>query len=421
MAFIEDRDGPRRLLCMTGAAGSGKSALQQTTAETCGKKKFLACSFFFSASDLNRNTVDPVIPTIAYQLGRGNPVVKQLIKAAVEGDSLIFSQSLEDQITTLIVEPIEHLSSMGLDLSTLPCAVLIDALDECRGEDCQAELLTAIRKCLLVDSLPFRIFIASRPEWAIRSALEPGGELNELAYHIQLSDQYDATADIRRYLQRRLRELGLRSRDPRARSPGWFSKEDIEKLVEAASGQFIYAATVVRYLSVPRSSAVDRLKIVLNWTPKDGQSARPFEQLDLLYHGILSAAKIAYEAVDTHHERDFLLLFRAFHINATSVFADHGEKFSFVLGVEQLHSLLDLENQAEDILITDLRSLVTIRTHLDRSPGDNLILHIYHKSFSDFLVEESRSRDLFVSQSRVQMQLAKCFLQRVVRGPEWGA
>ena len=37
--WIEDHDGPLRLLCMTGAAGSGKSALQQTTAEICQKQE----------------------------------------------------------------------------------------------------------------------------------------------------------------------------------------------------------------------------------------------------------------------------------------------------------------------------------------------------------------------------------------------
>ncbi|RXW16177.1 hypothetical protein EST38_g9680 [Candolleomyces aberdarensis] len=193
VTFIENWDDPQCLLCMTGAAGSGKSALQQTTAERCGEKNTLGASFFFSATDPSRNTVDPVVPTIAYQLGSDNTGVRRFIKAAVEKDSLIFSKSLQHQITTLIVKPFEHLGGEGLDLSTLPYAILIDGLDECRGEDSQAELLTAIKECLLVDHLPFRILIASRPEWAIRTALAPGGYLHELAYHIQLSDKYDAS------------------------------------------------------------------------------------------------------------------------------------------------------------------------------------------------------------------------------------
>ena len=46
-------------------------------------------------------------------------------------------------------------------LRSLLYVILIDSLDEGRGEDHQAELLTAIRQCLLEDNLPFHVFIAS--------------------------------------------------------------------------------------------------------------------------------------------------------------------------------------------------------------------------------------------------------------------
>ena len=76
MEWMQDRTAPQRLLCMTGAAGSGKSCLQQTAAEKCGSSEILAASFFLSAQDATRNTIDPVIPTIAYQLGRENSTLK---------------------------------------------------------------------------------------------------------------------------------------------------------------------------------------------------------------------------------------------------------------------------------------------------------------------------------------------------------
>ncbi|KAJ2929527.1 hypothetical protein H1R20_g7548, partial [Candolleomyces eurysporus] len=314
MDWIKDRGGPQRLLCMTGAAGSGKSALQQTTAEICQESGILACTFFFSASDPTRNTVKQFIPTIAYQLGRTNDTLRRWIKAAVENDPLIFSKSLRTQMSALIVVPSQQCQGLGMNLTTLPYVILIDGLDECSGEDRQAELLTAIKECLLITGLPFRISIASRPEWAIRTALEPGGHLCKVAYHIQLSDQYDASADMCRYLQRRFEDIGLRISDSH-----WFAQNDIDTLVGAASGQFIYVATVYKYVSERRASPAERLKAVLTWTPHAGQIARPFETLDVLYTKILSAAKKAYEAVDTHHGRDFLLLFRAHHINHSGI------------------------------------------------------------------------------------------------------
>ncbi|RXW22174.1 hypothetical protein EST38_g3683 [Candolleomyces aberdarensis] len=341
--WIEDRESPQWLLCMTGAAGAGKSALQQTVAEYCSKSNILGSAYFFGAADPTRNTAASLVPTIAYQLGLGNLALKEHIRSAVQRDELIFSRSLQSQMKTVICGPVRRLRAEAkLDLASFGYAILIDGLDECQGEDCQAEIVMAVKECLLDDDLPFRIFIASRPEWAIHTALQPGGELDGLAYHIQLSDQYDATADIRRYLSRKLQELGLRSRDPRARSHGWFSEKDLEDLVQAASGQFVYAATVIRYLSERRSSPVDRLKIVLTWRPTGSQSARPFEKLDLLYHSILSTARTAYEAVDTHRERDFLLLFRAYHINATQGFADIDLIARFSYLNEELNAFLHL-------------------------------------------------------------------------------
>ncbi|KAJ2921849.1 hypothetical protein H1R20_g15245, partial [Candolleomyces eurysporus] len=401
MGWIVDRDGPLPLLCMTGAAGSGKSALQQTIAIECGNHDILAASFFFSATDPSRNTIKAVIPTIAYQLGRRNPILKKQIKSAVEEEPLIFSQTLQAQIFGLILNPLE---GTKMDLSCLPHAILIDGLDECMGEDRQAELLTAIEVCLLAKGLPFRIFVASRPEWAIRTALEPGGHLHKMAYHIQLSDKYDASADMRRYLQRRFEDIGLRVGNPQ-----WFNQDDIDTFVRAASGQFIYVATVYKYISERRGSPAERLKIVLTWAPHEGQMARPFEVLDTLYTNILFAAKNAYEAVDTHHGRDFLLLIRAHHINL----AGSSGMSVFPLPADTLSMLLGLGVGGEENLFSDLRSLMT----LEKNQQEDLQLRLYHKSFFDFLEEESRAKDLFVPCSRVHAHLANCAMERIIECP----
>ena len=80
-----------------------------------------------------------------------------------------------------------------------------------------------------------------------------------------------------RYLQKRFEAIGLETGDPT-----WFSKGDIKTLVKAASGQFVYVASVFRYISQRRGSPSERLKIVLTWTPDKHQKTRPFEALDRL-------------------------------------------------------------------------------------------------------------------------------------------
>ncbi|KAJ2926050.1 hypothetical protein H1R20_g11042, partial [Candolleomyces eurysporus] len=308
MDWIEDRDGPKSILCMTGAAD------------------ILAAAFFISSADPTRNTASPIVPTIAYQLGLKHDGFRNSVAAAVKHDRHIFSRSLQSQMDALIVRPFKNLRrSKQLDANTFPHAIFIDGLDECSGEpdtssrltevekrrraeDRQAELLAAIQHSIINNNLPFRVLIASRPEWAIRTALEPGGHLHEAAYHIQLSDNYDASADMRRFLRRRFEIIGLQIRDPQ-----WFTEDDIETLVQAASGQFIYVAVVYKFISERRTFPAERLRIVLTWVPHEGQMARPFETLDRLYTNILLAAKNAYEAVDTHRGRDFSLLLGIFY------------------------------------------------------------------------------------------------------------
>jgi hypothetical protein len=334
------------------------------------------------------------------------------MRIAVEKDPLIFTRSLVAQATTLIVEPFQYARHTGANLWGLPYAILIDGIDECRGEDRQAELLTVIKRCLLADDLPFRIFIASRPELVIRTALEHGGDLHGMAYHIPLSDKYDASADMHRFLQRRFEAIGRRIRNHE-----WFSKGDIETLVRAASGQFIYVATAYKYISEPRGSPEEGLRIVLTWTPDEEQATRPFEALDRLYTSILLAAKTAYEAVDTHHGRDFLLLFRMHLIGVTDLgLMDPEVPVATLPNVNRppadvLSALLRLrEPRPEENLISDLRSLVSLEPQTDGSP----CLHLYHKSLFDFFEAPSRAKDLFVPEYRVYAHLTKCLMDHII-------
>jgi hypothetical protein len=417
---------------MTGAAGSGKSALQQTIAELCDDADILGAAFFFSSTDSTRNTASPVVGTIAYQLGLKHRLFRSAIGAAVNHDPFIFSRSIQAQMKDLIVHPFKNLQRTGgIDTDTFPYAILIDGLDECnrgsivtagpahlqidgrfqaeerqRGEDGQAELLAAISHCILNNDLPFRVFIASRPELAIRAALEPGGHLHQEAYHLQLSDKYDASGDMQRYLQRRFEAIGLRIGNPQ-----WFTQGNINTLVVAASGQFIYVATMYKYISERRASPAERLEIVLEWTPHEGQTARPFEALDRLYTNIMLAAKHAYEAVDTRQGRDFLRLFRLQHMNASG-----GLLYLYLsqnLPANRLSALLLLEARAEEILISDLHSLVT----LEKDEHGDSRLCTYHKSFSDFLNAENRAKTLFVSPSSVSAHFAKCCMQYIIKCP----
>ncbi|KAJ2930725.1 hypothetical protein H1R20_g6354, partial [Candolleomyces eurysporus] len=315
---------------------------------------------------------------------------------------------------TLLINPVEILRVKDPpQFTALPFAILIDGLDECSGEDRQAELLSAIKRCILDrPNVPFRVFLASRPELAIRSALQPGGYLYEVTYHLQLSDKYNATADIRRYLWRRLREAGARSSDPRARFQSWPRESDINTLVSSASGQFIYAATVIKYVLNPRCSPYDRLATVLEWISDDKpKSSNPFPSIDLLYRNILKNAKDAYDAVNTNKD-DFMLIIRSYQGISMRTEARS-------LALPKFNFLLDLDEGTHNLILSDLGSLIT--TYEDNPPKEydfkQLGISFYHRSFQDYIEDESRSQEFYVSIQRVWGNLMSLCMDRTFRYP----
>lgn len=392
--WIEDRDSPTQLLCMTGAAGSGKSALQQTVAEGCASKGILAASFFFNTGDTTRNNISRIIPTLAYQLGQKNRTLRRMIGVAVEDDGLIFDQSLMTQIERLILRPIARLAPS--ESASLPYAILIDGLDECTEERDQRELLRTIHDSFLNYRSTFRIFLASRPELAIFEALESGGHLHGITYPIRLSDDYDATSDIRLTVRRNFVEIGLRRRWEHA----WFTEEDVEAIVAAASGQYIYAATAIRYISEPRRSPVERLRAILSSQSGTHDGANPFGPLDALYALVLTAAKEGYEAIDNRH--DFLLILRTYlAINAINL----------NLPIDRQDQLLGLEEGTYQSILCDLRSLLITQPNTNYIP--QLQIKVYHKSFLDFMKARERAGPLYTPRPQMIEYITRCCLRRI--------
>ncbi|KAF6757985.1 hypothetical protein DFP72DRAFT_1167836 [Ephemerocybe angulata] len=389
--WLQDRNAPQSLLYMTGAAGAGKSALQQTVAERCVLSKILAASFFFNVGDATRNNTDNLIPTLAYQLGAKSPTLRRMIGEVVHRNPLIFDQSFTLQMQTLIIDPLSYLSPS--EFADLPHAILIDGLDECRSEDMQKEFLLVLHQCITNNKTPFRFFITSRPEMVIRKAIEPGGHLHKAACIIRISDddRYDATADIRRTVTRSLRELG----ETRGLEETWFNERDVDKIVEAASGQYVFGATVIRYVSQPRGDPIKALRAVLEWAPGVTQSrTRPFASLDSLYAHILSKAKEEYEAVDTN-DHDFLPIFGSYCYVSKETWLDTLPTYDQILG----HEVGTYKS-----IIHDLRSLVTVNGR------EKLVL--YHKSFVDFLIDEGRAGSL-CTRFNSREYFISCCLRRV--------
>ncbi|KAF5342308.1 hypothetical protein D9611_001361 [Ephemerocybe angulata] len=376
MGWIQDRGAPTRLLCMTGPAGAGKSAIQQTIAERCADLGILAASFFFAAADDTRNDAFPVVPTIAYQLSLASPSLRSSISAVVARDPLIFTRSIEKQMKLLIVDPVVR-QRANMDIVDIPYVILIDGLDECKKEE------------------------PSRPEIVIYNALQPSGHLHHAAYHIQLDDKYNPDADIARYLRRRFHEIARRCLDPRAKVLSqWPGDAVLDTLIGSASGQFVYAATVIRYVQDLRGSPVDRLNTILSWS-QDSPAGNPLASLHDLYRQILLRARDNYRSVDDSRE-DLMVLIRVALDDTLALHKDY-------------ESILFPENGGLQSLLHDLRSLIDIHTCQMKFGVSNAmmeirVLRLHHYTFREFLSGIWRSEDLHFDETRpTQYITSTCF------------
>ncbi len=260
---------------LNGAAGAGKSAIAQSVAETCILKGILVASFFFFRTDPTRNTVASLVATLAYQLLQLLPDSKDHILKAIDKNPLVFKQSLDVQLNALIIEPLKTLRLLT------PCKIvlIIDGVDECNGEMEQRNLIRALAKT------PLLVLICSRAEYQIKMAFNTP-EISRILKKLPLDDNYLAKRDIIIFLNESFSTVHRTHPMSHLLDPSWPSPGVVQEIANKSSGQFIYAAVVIKFIMLPRFHPAKQLEIVRGLRAS-GASA-PLAQLDALYRHIFS-------------------------------------------------------------------------------------------------------------------------------------
>ncbi|KAF8178748.1 hypothetical protein BJ912DRAFT_907959, partial [Pholiota molesta] len=284
MEWVTAPRGMRKLiLWMYGPAGSGKTAIAQSMAEECARRGLLAASFFFWRTAAGRNDASRFVATIAYQLSRYIPQMEEHLLTAIERDPTIFHLSLSTQMRVLVIDPLKLAVP---SLSTAMFAI-VDGVDEC-GPDgrSQSELLHLLASLASeFQHLPLIFLISSRPEYEIREVFN-GNLLNTLTKVVVLDNSYKPDEDIKRYFKSTFRKICKEHRRLGRHLPlPWPTAGDVDSLISKASGQFIFAATVMRFIDSPRHNPADRMNIILRLST--GGNETPFALLDELYHFVL--------------------------------------------------------------------------------------------------------------------------------------
>ena len=379
--WIEEPNPSSTVLWVNGRAGVGKSALMQKIAEL-GLVYFGGC-FFFRRGTPGCNVKDHLFSTLAYQLATNVDGMLEPVDRAVMQDFSLPKMSAAVQLKRLITDPIRL-----LPIPFRSTIIIIDGLDECEDVNSQRDILTLIAQVTMDPDVPIQFIIASRPEYQICNMFnkEP---LFSRTRRLVLDKGYDTAAGIERYLRENFEEIYLRNRDimPDIENP-WPTKGDLRELVWRASGQFIYAATIIKCVDSDTDfrTPEEKLNIILKPGPMQGSA---FSELDRLYTQILSQYPDSEVLV---HTLGVILLLEAL---GSSINAISPATMTAITGFEgaKLHVVLRALQS-----ITEVRTEPVFDDDDYYEPNGTTIqwVKLSHRSLHDFLTDRARSGPYFI-------------------------
>jgi hypothetical protein len=363
--WLEDEQG-QHVFWLNGLAGTGKSTIAQTFAETTFAEGKLGASFFCSQDFEDRSNIQTIFPTLAFQLAYQYPLFRKQLLQVLKANPDVGQESLCSQLEKVIVGPFK-----ATHISTL---IIIDALDECRDVEPASAILSTL-SCY-VDQIPeVKFFITGRPETRIRSgfrlkSLEPITKV--LRLHEVKPKAVDS--DIKLFFQTQLASLA-KNRSDCDLMDEWPSSFDIEILCKKAAGFFIYASTVVKFVASEYSPPTERLALITSLprsTVGEGKSG-----VDQLYIKVLEQA---FHNTDTDNHQLYsrfqsvvgtvLLIFNPLSTNGLSELLKKSHPSLGVPSImRSLHSVLLVPDNKEDPI------------------------QIFHKSFPDFITNPERCKD----------------------------
>ena len=356
----------QRVFWLDGLAGTGKSTIAQTFAETSFASGKLGASFFCSRDFEDRDDIRAIFPTLAFQLAYRYPEFRKELLPTVRASPDIGRESLCSQLDKVIVNPLK-----ATGISTL---IIIDALDECKDEGSPSIILSVLSRC--IDQIPrVKFFITGRPEPRIRSGfrLELLWPITEV---LRLHDVESRSVadDIKLFFRNQLGDIA-KHRSNHDVKENWPSSYEVDILCRKAAGLFIYASTVVEFIASPHHLLAERLALIISLpdsTSHEGKSG-----IDILYTNVLEQA--FHDAGPD--EQELYSRFKLVVGAVLLVFHPISRKTLSEL-VKSCGTPLHISS-----VLRSLHSLLLV----PESEADPI--RIFHKSFPDFLTDRGRCKD----------------------------
>jgi len=345
---------------LNGLAGTGKSTIAQTIAERTFADGQLGASFFCSRDFEDRRNLQLIFPTLAVQLARKYPEFRSVLIPLVESNPGIAYESLCNQMDKLIVGPLVE--------SGISVVIVIDALDECKDEEPASAILSVLG--WFVSNLPrVKFFVTGRPEPQIQKGFH-------LPLLVKATDVFLlhnvkpglVNNDIQIFLKQSFLELAQQ----RPGLEGWPTSEQIDLLCQRSGGLFVYAVATFKFIdhrnNLPRERLNQLLKSPSNTTYEGKTRFKENVTLDLLYLSILQEA-----FGDDDPENDP----KVQSILGTVVLAANP------LSPSAIETLLGLSPGSAFPLLSSIHSLLILEDSIH-------VVRPFHKSFPDFITDQSR-------------------------------
>ncbi|TDL19688.1 hypothetical protein BD410DRAFT_773626 [Rickenella mellea] len=352
----------QHIFWINGPAGTGKTTIAYTVADTCRRHRVLGASFFCSRDDTDCSNPKHIFPTIAYQLGKICAEFQKVVTEAVKSNLDIGKSSVPYQLEELIIKPLCFAKEKFPQ-----CVVVLDALDEFKDSDITSTILSALSHHIAELSL-LKILITSRPEQGVITAFQLG-DLPSATQRLNLHEirldivQYD----IQHYLTSNLASLSADYEWPSL-------SNNIYNLAHKSSGLFIFAVTAVRFIKDRNySDPKGQLESLLCATSTVSVKSSPHYHLDQLYTQILTCA---------FPDISLSLVTRLKKVLGSIVLLQDP------LSPHSLARLLNLQPNTVRQTLLHLHSMIIV------PDNDSQVIQLIHPSFFDFITNSTRCSDL---------------------------
>ncbi|KAF5371936.1 hypothetical protein D9757_011493 [Collybiopsis confluens] len=348
-----------------GMAGTGKSTIAMSACKIFKESEecALVASFFCSRQIEECRDYQRIIPTLSYQLARTFRRFAVALKDIYDADSDIALKEPEQQVLKLLVEPWKAV--LGFQKEKKLPVIVLDALDECIEVQRALEpLIAAIEEGKLAQ---MKFLFTSRPEQPIRLLMHS----NQLStvnipskvkmFELHSVEKVEVQNDINAYITTGLNSIATR--------------EQLQALTELAGNLFIYAATVVKFVTGITDTRLQLRR--LNKSLKENQH----QQLDQLYAGVLEELiQVGFEKDEIHERWNILhtivALFQPMTCKGVAVMANSAE-ITVKAFIEQLQAFCFISEKDQCIHTLHL----SFAEYITRQSSENH-RHEYHKKLS---------------------------------------